>query len=38
VFNDIQDASLKVEPGKVYLIRIINMAVFSQVSESKSSL
>jgi iron transport multicopper oxidase len=38
VFNDIQDASLKVEPGKTYLVRIISMAAFAQVSESRSSL
>jgi iron transport multicopper oxidase len=31
VFNEIQDASLKVEPGKVYLVRVINMAAFAQV-------
>lgn len=34
VFNDVQDASLKVEPGKTYLVRIISMAAFAQVSES----
>lgn len=31
VFNDIQDASLKVEAGKTYLVRIISMAAFAQV-------
>ena len=33
VFNDVQDASLMVEPGKTYLVRIISMAAFAQVSE-----
>jgi iron transport multicopper oxidase len=33
VFNDVQDASLMVEPGKTYLVRIISMASFAQVSE-----
>jgi iron transport multicopper oxidase len=38
VFNDIQDASLKVEPGKTYLVRIISMASFAQVGKSKWSM
>jgi iron transport multicopper oxidase len=38
VFNDMQDASLKVEPGKTYLVRIISMAAFAQVGESKRSM
>ena len=32
VFNDVQDASLLVQPGKTYLLRIISMAAFAQVS------
>lgn len=32
VFNNVQNASLKVEPGKTYLVRIISMAAFAQVS------
>ena len=35
VFNDVQDASLMVEPGKTYLVRIISMAAFAQVRETR---
>ena len=31
VFNEVQNASLGVEPGKTYLVRIISMAAFAQV-------
>ena len=31
VFNDMELASLNVEPGKTYLVRIISMAAFAQV-------
>ena len=32
LFNEVQNASLKVEPDKTYLVRIISMAAFAQVS------
>ena len=31
VFNDVDNASLDVKPGKTYLVRIISMAAFAQV-------
>jgi len=33
LFNEVQNASLSVEPNKTYLVRIISMAAFAQVSE-----
>lgn len=33
LFNEVQNASLRVEPDKTYLVRIISMAAFAQVSE-----
>jgi iron transport multicopper oxidase len=39
VLNDVQDARLRVEPGKTYLVRIISMAAFAEVrTEVKQSI
>lgn len=37
IFNDIQDASLEVKPGKTYMVRMISMATFAQVGTSTST-
>jgi iron transport multicopper oxidase len=38
LFNEVQNASLSVEPGKTYLVRIISMAAFAQVSEIRGRI